>query len=125
MRTVRRGGRMAKLLNMHRFDGHLNFNWALLQSRQAAWLRSSDIFACALGTCVIAGIVLAMCHLDHRTSMDLWRARLSAEVRYRAWIIVNSLQESQDDIQVLADFAPSRELLLLATGENKRLPSNV
>ena len=52
-------------------------------------------------------------HRDYRTTLTLWNSRLSGAVISRTWILRNSLQESQDDTQVLADFASTRELLLL------------
>lgn len=115
---------MAKPFSLHRFDGQLNVNWAILRSRQASWLRKSDILALALGTCLIAAATFWLQQLDRRKSVEFWKTQVSVEGRYRTWTLRNSLQESQDDMQVLADFAPTGELLLLASHDHTRpLPS--
>ncbi|HTG61531.1 MAG TPA: PAS domain S-box protein [Terriglobia bacterium] len=79
---------------------------------QARWLPKSYVFTLALGTALIGGFTSYVIHRDYRTALTLWRSRLSCAVHARTWMLRNSLQQSQDDAQVLADFAPTRELLL-------------
>ena len=68
------------------------------------------------GFIVIAGIAAYVIHRDYRSTLALWRSRLTGEVVSRVWILRNSLQESRDDTQVLADFPSTKELLLLGKG---------
>ena len=84
--------------------------------RRGTWLSKSDIVVFTLGTVLIASFALGVFQRDYRTTLDLWKSRLTAAVRYRAWTLQNSLQQSEDDVQVLADFASTREMLLFAAG---------
>jgi len=81
-------------------------------SDRAGWLPRRYFFTLAFGTALIAGFTSYVIHRDYRTSLTLWRSRLSGTVHNRTWALRNSLQQSQDDTQLLADFAPTKELLL-------------
>jgi len=74
------------------------------------------IGALAVGFIFIAGTAAYIIHRDYKATLTLWSSRLSGDVASRIWILRNSLQESQDDTQVLADFPFTKELLLLAKG---------
>jgi hypothetical protein len=74
----------------------------------------SYILVMVLGTMMIGGFASYVIQRDYQTTLAVWRSRLSATVLYRVWILRNSLQQSQDDAQVLAGFAATRELLLLS-----------
>ncbi len=71
----------------------------------------APILALTLGTALIGCFAWYVIQRDHATTLDFWKSRLSAAVLYRTWLLRNSLQESQDDVRVLAEFAPTRELL--------------
>lgn len=107
---------MARLLQSSRYVA----KWTSILSREAAWLHKSDVFAVAVGACLIVGVTLCTLRLDYRANEDLWKSRLTAAVRYRTWALRNSLQVSQDDLRVLADFTPTSQSLLLATPEAAR-----
>jgi two-component system, cell cycle sensor histidine kinase and response regulator CckA len=89
----------------------------VIRSDRAGWVPKSYVFILALGTALVGGFTSYVIHRDYRTSLILWRSRLSGAVHNRTWTLRNSLQQSQDDTQILADFAPTRELLLLGKGE--------
>lgn len=89
-----------------------------------SWLRKSDLLSSALGVTLIAGLALYLFRLDYRTTLDLWRSRLTSEVRYCSWTVQNSFDQSKDDVQVLADFAPARELLLPAADQTAHTSSS-
>ena len=89
----------------------------VLHSVHARRPLTSYVWALALGITLMAGLTAYVVHRDYRTALTLWNSRLSGAVISRVWILQNSLQESQDDTQVLADFAPARELLPLGGGE--------
>ena len=82
------------------------------RSDRPGWLPKSYVLALALGTALIGGFTSYVIHRDHRTTLIIWRSRLSGAVHNRTWTLRNSLLQSRDDTQVLADFAPTRELLL-------------
>jgi two-component system, cell cycle sensor histidine kinase and response regulator CckA len=86
-------------------------------SGRAGWLPKSYVFTLALGTALIGGLTSYVIHRDYRTALILWKSHLSGAAHNGIWILRNSLQQSQDDTQVLADFAPTRELLLSERGE--------
>ncbi len=79
--------------------------------RWSSWLDKSDTLIFIGGTILILGFALLMIQQDYRTTLNLWRTRLSAAVAHRAWTLRSSLQQSQDDAQVLADFIATRQLL--------------
>src|SRR5271167_1570674 len=81
-------------------------------SDRAGWLPRPHVFTLALGAALIAAFTWYVIHRDYRTTLMLWKSRLSGTVHHRTWILQNSLQQSQDDTQVLADFGPTGELLL-------------
>jgi two-component system, cell cycle sensor histidine kinase and response regulator CckA len=87
-------------------------------SDRAGWLPRSYVFILALGTALIGGLTSYVIHRDYRTALILWRSHLSGAAHNGIWILRNSLQQSQDDTQVLADFAPTRELLQSERGES-------
>ena len=76
------------------------------------WLPKPYVFTLALGTALIAGFTWYVVQRDYRATLILCKSRLVGSVHNRTWILRVSLQQSQDDTQVLADFAPTRELLL-------------
>ena len=82
-------------------------------SVRARFLPSPYIWALAVGIALIGGFTAYVIHREYRTTLTLWNSRLSGAAISRTWFLRNSLQESQDDTQVLADFAATRELLLL------------
>jgi hypothetical protein len=77
-----------------------------------AWLPQSHLLAVVLGIAVIGGAASYVVRHGYQTNLDLWKSELGASVRYQTWILQNSLQQSQDDAQLLADFPSSKELLL-------------
>jgi PAS domain S-box-containing protein len=81
-------------------------------SDRASWLPKPYVFTLALGTALIAAFTSYVIYRDYGTTLMLWRSRLSGTVHHRTWILQISLQQSQDDTQVLADFEPVGELLL-------------
>jgi two-component system, cell cycle sensor histidine kinase and response regulator CckA len=81
-------------------------------SDRAGWLPKPYVFTLALGTALVAAFTSYVIYRDYGTTRMLWRSRLSGAVHYRTWILQNSLLQSQDDTQVLADFGPTGELLL-------------
>jgi two-component system, cell cycle sensor histidine kinase and response regulator CckA len=81
-------------------------------SDRAGWLPRSYVFSLVLGTALIAGFTSYVIHRDYGTALILWRFRLSSNVLNRTWMLQNSLQQSQDDTQLLADFESTRELLV-------------
>jgi signal transduction histidine kinase len=76
------------------------------------------VFSFGLGPALIAGLTLYVITRDYRTTLEVWKSTLSADASYRTWILQNSLQQSQDDIRVLADFAATGDLLFLGTRES-------
>jgi signal transduction histidine kinase len=74
------------------------------------WLLSS-IGAFLLGAIIIAGSISYIIQRDHRSTLGIWRSRLFASVLFRAWTLRVSLQESEDDSRLLADFEPTSDLL--------------
>src|ERR1019366_6918682 len=85
----------------------------LFHSVRARFRPTSYIWALAAGIALIGGLTAYVIHRDYRTTLTLWNSRLSGAVIGRTWFLRNSLQESQDDTKVLADFTSTRELLLL------------
>lgn len=79
--------------------------------RWSSWLDKSDTLIFIGGTVLILGFALLIIQQEYRTTLDLWKTRLSAAVVHRAWTFRSSLQQSQDDAQVLAGFIATRELL--------------
>lgn len=88
---------------------------APLQS--AAWLPASHVLAIISGTLAIGAFTTYVIRHNHQITLDHWRSELSASVSYQNWTLRTSLQQSQDDARMLADFAATRELLL---GESNR-----
>src|ERR1700733_12611599 len=91
--------------------------------RRAAWLDKSDILIFLFGTVLFVGAMLYSMQRDYNTTLDLWKAQLFADVLHRTWTLRSSLQESEDDAQVLADFAPTRDLLIGGVRGIERSPS--
>ena len=87
-------------------------------SDRTGWMPKSYLLALVLGTALIGGFTSYQIHRDYRTTLTLWRSRLSCGVLNRTWNLRTSLLQSQDDTQVLADFAPTRELLLLGKNDS-------
>ncbi len=90
--------------------------------RRASWLDKSEILIFLAGVfLILCGAVLVIRH-DYRTTLDLWKGHLSQAVTHQAWTLRSSLQQSQDDAQVLADFRPARDLMSVgaATAETTR-----
>src|ERR1039457_6204537 len=87
-------------------------------------MQHPHVFAFTLGLAVIGGLTAYLIQHDYQGSLNLWRSQLSATVLYRTWTLRNSLQQSRDDVQVLAGFAPTREVLRGGTGGimRSRLP---
>src|ERR1017187_9194639 len=85
----------------------------VFHSVRSRWRSTSYVWALAVGIALIGGLTAYVIHRDYRTTLTLWSSRLSGAVIGRTWLLRISLQESQDDTHVLADFAPARELLLL------------
>ncbi len=85
----------------------------VFHSVRARWGPTSYVWALVVGIALIGGLTADVVRRDFRTTLTLWNSRLSGAAISRTWILQNSLQETQDDTQVLADFAPTRELLLL------------
>src|ERR1017187_10496403 len=85
----------------------------VFHSVRSRWRPTSYVLALVVGIALIAGLTAYVIHHDYRPALTLWNSRLSGAVIGRTWILRNSLQESQDDTQVLAEFASIRELLLL------------
>ena len=85
----------------------------VFHSVPARWRPPSYVWALALGMALIGSLTTYVIHRDYRTTLTLWNSKLSGAVIGRTWLLRNSLQESRDDTQVLADFVPARELLLL------------
>ena len=85
----------------------------VFHSVRARWGPTSYVWALVVGIALIGGLTADVIRRDFRTTLTLWNSRLSGAAISRTWILQNSLQETQDDTQVLADFAPTRELLLL------------
>jgi len=81
-------------------------------SVRARWRPTSYVWALAAGIVIIGAVTAFVIHRDCRTTLTLWNSRLSGAVISRTWMLQNSLEESHDDTQVLADFAPTQELLL-------------
>jgi PAS domain S-box-containing protein len=79
----------------------------------------SYLFVFILGTALIGSFTSYVIRRDYLTTLTLWRSRLSSAVLYRTWTMRNSLQLSQDDTQVLADFTAVRELLVLGRGTSE------
>jgi two-component system, cell cycle sensor histidine kinase and response regulator CckA len=84
----------------------------VLHPVRARWRPTSYVWALAVGIALIGALTAYVIHRDYRTTLTLWNSRLSGAVIGRTWILRNSLQESQDDTRVLADFASTRELLI-------------
>lgn len=87
----------------------------------APWLFKPFILALVVGLVAIGGFSAYLARRDYRDTVNLWKTQLNASVRYRTWTLLNSLQTSQDDVRVLADFASTRELLrarVNGTGES-------
>lgn len=79
--------------------------------RRASWFDKSEILILLLGLfLILCGAVLTIRH-DYRTTLGSWKARLSQAVRQQAWTLRTSLDQSRDDAQLLANFAPTSELL--------------
>src|ERR1017187_3907414 len=87
-------------------------------------MQHPHVLAFTLGLAVIGGLTAYLIQHDYQGSLNLWRSQLSATVLYRTWTLRNSLQQSRDDVQVLAGFAPTREVLRGGTGGimRSRLP---
>src|ERR1019366_4924620 len=83
------------------------------RSVRAHWQPTSYVWTLVSGIALIGGLTAYVVQRDYRATLTLWKARLSGAVTSRTWMLQNALQESQDDTQVLADFSPTRELLLL------------
>jgi signal transduction histidine kinase len=83
-------------------------------SRRTTKLPKSDLVIMALGSSLILGFTLWVFHFEYRTALGLSESRLSSAVRYRTWTLRNSLQQSQDDVQLLAEFVPTGDLLAFA-----------
>ena len=79
-------------------------------------MQRPQVFAFTLGLAVIGGLTAYLIQHDYQGSLNLWRSELSAKVLYHTWTLRNSLQQSRDDVQVLAGFAPSRDVLRGGTG---------
>lgn len=79
--------------------------------RRASWPDKSDILIFILGTAFIVSAAWLTIQRDYLATLDLWRSRLSAAVQHQAWTLRVSLQQSQDDAQVLAGYAATRQLL--------------
>ena len=71
------------------------------------------IVAVLVGTMLMASMAWYAIRRQSLMSVAEWRSRLSATVLYRVWILRNSLQQSEDDAQVLASFDATRDLLLI------------
>ena len=86
----------------------------LRHPKPAAWLPKSHWLAIFVGMLAISGFAFYMVRQSHQAALDHWQTELSASVRFQTWIVRNSLQQSKDDAQMLADFAPSKKCLLHA-----------
>ena len=94
--------------------------------RRAAWLDKSDVLIFLFGTTLIVCAASYTIHRDYLTTLNLWRSELSAAVMHRTWTLRSSLQQSQDDAQLLAEFNPTQDLLApQRNGSRSTLPPTV
>ncbi len=95
----------------------------------AAWLPASYILAIIAGTLAIGAFTAYVIRQNHQITLDRWRSELSASVSYQNWTLRTSLQQSQDDAQMLADFGATRDLLsrkaALSAGDRATLGGQV
>jgi PAS domain S-box-containing protein len=84
-----------------------------LLSIRPAWLRAKFI----LGLAFIATVTAFVIHRDYTQALDTWKIQLTDTVARLAWMLGNSLQETHDDAQVLANFTPTGLLLKDKSGD--------
>ena len=78
-------------------------------SKSGSWKSYSTAFLA--GLVLIAGAALFLMRQDYLATRDLWTSRLSGAALHRAWMVQVSLEQSQDDVRLLAAFPPTAELL--------------
>ena len=88
-----------------------------------AWVPKPHVLAILLGTAIVAIVTFYVVRQNYDTKLDFWKSELRGSVRYQTWTLQNSLQQSQDDSQVLADFAATRKLLQTQVGAVSTLAS--
>src|SRR5215470_20418999 len=81
-------------------------------SRPARGLLKTYVFAVALGVAFIGALTSYVIHRYYQATLTLWRSRLSSDVLNRVWLLQVSLDQTEQDMRFLAEFAPTRELLL-------------
>ncbi len=81
-------------------------------SRLTAGLLKAYIIAVALGVALIGALTFYAIRREYQASLTLWRSRLSSAVANKVWFSRVSFSVTQDDARLLADFAPTRALLL-------------
>ncbi|HEV2382999.1 MAG TPA: ATP-binding protein [Terriglobia bacterium] len=70
-----------------------------------------------LGFAFIATATAFVIHRDYTQASYTWKIQLTDTAARRAWMLGNSLQETQDDAQVLANFTPTTLLLKEKSGD--------
>ena len=82
------------------------FRW-----RPVIWLLAPHTTALLFATVLITGAISYVVQRDYQSAVALLRSRLSTAAGFRTWTLRVSLQQSQDDVGLLADLGATSELL--------------